>query len=472
MADLTPALIDGEDVRAESVSEVRSPYDGSPVGAVPTCTTTDIDRAVAVALRRHRSGPLHQFERAEVLDQAAMLLAARTEEFAQSISAESAKPIATARIEATRGVDTLRFAAAVARTLVGEVVALDASAAGAGRTGFTLKVPVGVVAAVSPFNFPLNLVLHKIAPAVAAGCPVVLKPASSTPLTALRIARLFEEAGLPPGWLNVVTCPGSVAQHLVDHSDVAMVTFTGSPAVGWGIRASAATKKVSLELGNNGPVVVTPDGDLELAAQKIVAGGYGFAGQTCISVQRVYAHRSIHQEFLGLLAAGVDSLVVGDPADPATQVSALISRGETDRVADWVDEAVGQGATVAAGGGRAQHDVLRPVLLDGVTPDMKVCRDEVFGPMVGVAAYDELDEAIELCNDSRYGLQAGVFTSRTDTALEAARRLEYGGVLINDAPTWRADQQPYGGVKDSGNTREGPAYTVEEMTERRMVVLG
>ena len=251
-----------------------------------------------------------------------------------------------------------------------------------------------------------------------------------------------------------------------------MVTFTGSPPVGWGIRASAATKKVSLELGNNGPVIVTPDADLELAAQKIVAGGYGFSGQTCISVQRVYAHRAVHDDLMGLLADAVESLVVGDPADPATNVSALISRSETDRVADWVDEAVGQGATVAAGGGRAEHDVLRPVLLDGVTPDMKVCRDEVFGPMVGVAAYDTFDQAVELCNDSRYGLQAGVFTVRTDTALEAARRLEYGGVLINDAPTWRADQQPYGGVKDSGNTREGPAFTVEEMTERRMVVLG
>jgi len=472
MADLTPALIDGKDVSTGAESDVRSPYDGALIGAVPVCSTDDIDRAVAVALARHKGSVLHQFERAEILDRAAVLLSDRIEEFAQSISAESAKPISTARVEAARGVDTLRFSAAAARTLVGEVVALDASSAGAGRTGFTLKMPIGVIAAVSPFNFPLNLVLHKIAPAVAAGCPVVLKPASSTPLTALRIARLFEEAGLPPGWLNVITCPGRTAQHLVDHPDISMVTFTGSPPVGWGIRASAATKKVSLELGNNGPVIVTPDADLGLAAQKIVAGGYGFSGQTCISVQRLYAHRSVHEELVGLLADAVESLVVGDPADPATNVSALITRSETDRVAEWVDEAVDQGATVAAGGGRVEHDVLRPVLLDGVTPDMKVCRDEVFGPMVGVAAYDTFDEAIELSNDSRYGLQAGVFTVRTDTALEAARRLEYGGVLINDVPTWRADQQPYGGVKDSGNTREGPAFTVEEMTERRMVVLG
>ena len=471
MVDTTPALIDGTDVLTGATSEVRSPYDGAPVGAVPSCTTDDIDRAVAVAVARHRGPALHAYERAEILDRAAVLLQERQEEFAQSISTESAKPISTARIEASRAVDTLRFSAAMARTHTGEVVALDASAAGAGRLGFTLRVPIGVIAAVSPFNFPLNLVCHKIAPAVAAGCPVVLKPASSTPLTALRIVRLLEEAGLPGGWINVVTCPGSVASHLVEHPDVAMVTFTGSPPVGWGIRGRAARKKVSLELGNNAPVIVEPDADLDIAAQKIVLGGYGYSGQTCISVQRVYAHRSVHGALLESLAAQVESLVVGDPADPATQVSALITRSETDRVAGWVDEAAADGARVVVGGDRADHDVLRPVLLDGVRPEMKVCADEVFGPVVGVAAYDTFDEAVALANDTRYGLQAGVFTRDVSVALDAARRLDFGGVLVNEVPTWRADQQPYGGVRDSGNTREGPAYAVDEMTERRMVVI-
>ncbi len=471
MTDITPALIDGTDVFADDVNEVHSPYDGSVVGAVPACTTDDLDRAIAVAVARHRSGPPPAFERAEVLDRAAALLNERLEEFAQSISAESAKPISTARIEAQRAVDTLRFSAAEARTFTGEMVPLDASSAGVGKLGYTMRVPIGVIGAISPFNFPLNLVCHKIAPAVAAGCPVVLKPASSTPLTALRIARLFEEAGLPAGWLNVVTCSGRVANHMVLHPDVAMITFTGSPEVGWGIRADASRKRVSLELGNNAPVIIEPDGDWESAASKIAVGGYAFAGQTCISVQRVYVHRSLHDGFLDALAREVAALKVGDPADPATQVSALIDPGETDRVASWIGEATDQGAELVVGGTRADHGVLVPTLLDGVQPDMAVCRNEVFGPVVGVAAYDTYDEALALANDTRYGLQAAVFTRDIGNALKAADTLDFGGVLVNELPSWRADQQPYGGVRDSGNTREGPPYTVQEMTERRMIVI-
>jgi acyl-CoA reductase-like NAD-dependent aldehyde dehydrogenase len=471
MPELTPALLDGEPLTVPDTSEVRSPYDGSVVGSVPACGTEELDRAVAVAVDRHRSGPPPAHERAAVLDRAAALLLDRLDEFAASITAESAKPITTARIEAQRAVDTIRFSAAVARTLTGEMVAMDASAAGVGKVGYVMRVPVGVVAAISPFNFPLNLVCHKIAPAVAAGCPVVLKPASATPLTALRIARLFEEAGLPAGWLNVITCSGSTANHLVEHPDVAMITFTGSPEVGWGIRARAARKRVGLELGNNAPVIIEPSGDLAAAATKVAAGGYSFAGQSCISVQRVYVHRSVHAPFVEALAEKVAALRVGDPTDPDTDVSALISPKETERVAGWLDEATADGARVVTGGDRAEHDVLRPTLVDGLEPSMKLSNTEVFGPVVGVAAYDRFDDAVELANDTRYGLQAGVFTADLATALEAVRRLDFGGVLVNEVPTWRADQQPYGGVRDSGNTREGPAYAVEELTERRMVVL-
>lgn len=471
MTNITPALIDGSDVLADEVSEVISPFDGSVVGAVPACGPEHLDRAIAVALERHRSGALPAHERAGILDRAAELLSGRIDEFARSITAESAKPITTATVEAQRAVDTIRFSAAEARTFTGEMIPLDASSAGVGKLGFTKRVPIGVIGAISPFNFPLNLVCHKIAPAVAAGCPVVLKPASATPLTALRIARLFEEAGLPPGWLNVVTCAGRVANHMVTHPDVAMITFTGSPEVGWGIRADAPRKRVSLELGNNAPVIITADGDWETAAAKIAVGGYSFSGQTCISVQRVYVHRSVHEGFVAALAERVRQIRVGDPMDPATEVSALIDAGEADRVESWITEATDQGARLVVGGTRAEHDVLVPTLLDAVEPDMQVCRTEVFGPLVGVAPFGAFDDALRLANDTRYGLQASVFTSDISDALKAVDTLDFGGVLVNELPSWRADQQPYGGVRDSGNTREGPPYTIQEMTERRMVVI-
>ena len=365
----------------------------------------------------------------------------------------------------------MRFSAAAARTATGDLVPMDASAAGVGKVGFAKRLPIGVVVAITPFNFPLNMVCHKVAPAVAAGCPVVLKPASATPLTALRLARLFAECGLPPGWLNVVTCSGSTANHLVEHPDISMITFTGSPEVGWGIRQRAPRRRVGLQLGNNAPVIVAEDADWETASAKIAVGGYSFSGQSCISVQRVYVHRSLHERFVGDLSERVAALRVGDPTDPDTELSALIAPKETERVEGMIDEAAEQGARVVTGGGRTGDRVLRPTLLDGVQSAMEVVRTEVFGPVVGVAAFDGLDEAIASANDTRYGLQAGLFSRDLGTALRAADELDFGGVLVNEVPTWRADQQPYGGVRDSGNTREGPAYAVQEMTELRMVVL-
>ena len=329
--------------------------------------------------------------------------------------------------------------------------------------GWVKRVPIGVVAGISPFNFPLNLVCHKVLPAIAAGCPVVLKPASSTPLSALKLAELLiDECGLPPGWLNVVPCAGSTANHLVEHPDVAMITFTGSPPVGWGIRARAATKKVGLELGNNAPVVIEPDGDWATAAAKIKVAGFSHAGQSCISTQRIYVHEDIAEDFTAALVAEVEALVVGDPADPATDVSALIDVGETDRVKGWIDEATAAGATVVTGGDLTGDGVLRPTVLTGVTDDMKVCALEVFGPVVAVATYTDYDDALARANDSHYGLQAAVFTKDLGKALKAADTLDFGGVLINEVPTWRADHMPYGGLHDSGNTREGPPYAVRE----------
>lgn len=455
------------------IIEVRSPYDGSLIGEIPSQTAEDVDRAVAVAKAALAQGPMPLWKRADILDKAAARLAARRDEFAEIVAKEAAKPIKTARVEAERAVGTFQFSAAEARKLVGEVIPLDAIPAGEGKIGFTLRVPIGVVGAIAPFNFPLNLVAHKVGPAIAAGCPVVLKPASQTPFSSLRLAEmLIEECGLPPEYLQVVTGGGStVGNAIVDHPDVALITFTGSPEVGWSIRARAARKRVGLELGNNAPVIIEPDGDWATAAAKIKVAGFSHAGQSCISTQRVLVHSSIAEGFTTALVDHVNTLVVGDPMDEATDVSALISTGERDRVEAWVQEAAAAGATIATGGRRSDDGVLLPTVITGATPEMKVCAKEVFGPVVAVTTYDDLDHAIDLANDTEYGLQAAIFTRDIGKALKAVQTLDFGGVLVNEVPTWRADQQPYGGLRDSGNTREGPAFTIKEMTEIRMVII-
>jgi len=452
--------------------EVRSPYDGAVVGAVDEHTAADVDRAVEQSLAALDNGPLPAHRRAEILDAAARLLHERQEDFARTIAAESAKPIKTARTEAARAVSTFTFAAAAARTLTGHVVPMDAADVGEGKVAFTLRKPIGVVGGISPFNFPLNLVAHKVAPAIAAGCPLVLKPASQTPLSAVKLARLLiGDCGLPPEWLHVLPGPAKeVGARIVEHPDIAMITFTGSGEVGWSIREQAPRKKVSLELGNNSPVVIEADGDWRTAAKKIATAGFSHAGQSCISTQRVYVHESVVEVFLAELVPAVEALRVGDPMDDDTDVSALISADDAERVATWIEEAEQAGAKVAAGGTR-DGNVVAPTVLTNVSAEMKVCRDEVFGPVVAVQSYAEFDEALRLADDTRYGLQAAVFTSDIDKALRAADRLHFGGVLVNEVPTFRADQMPYGGVRASGNTKEGPAYAIREMTEERLVVI-
>ncbi len=452
---------------------VRSPYDDQIIGEIPSGTAADVDRAVAVAKAALAAGAMPLWKRAQILDAAAARLTARRDEFAEIIAREAAKPIKTARVEAERAVGTFQFAAAEARKLTGEMIPLDAIPAGEGKLGFTLRVPIGVVGAIAPFNFPLNLVVHKVAPAIAAGCPVVLKPASQTPFSSIRLAEmLIDECGLPPEQLQVITGGGgTVGNALVDHPDVALITFTGSPEVGWSIRARAPRKRVGLELGNNAPVIIEPDGDWATAAAKIKMAGFSHAGQSCISTQRILIHRSIADGFTDALVAHVQSLVVGDPMDEATDVSALISTGERDRVEAWIKEADASGARIATGGRRQADGVLLPTVITDATPDMKICSKEVFGPVVAITAYDSLDEAFKLANDTDYGLQAAIFTTDIAKALRAVHTLDFGGVLVNEVPTWRADQQPYGGLRDSGNTREGPAFTIKEMTEIRMVVI-
>ncbi len=472
MADQRSIPLAGVRFTSSESIEVRSPYDDALIGLIPSCTPADVDRAVAVA-KKALATPLPLWKRAEVLDRAAARLAARRDEFAEIVCREAAKPIKTARVEAERAVGTFQFAAAEARKLGGEMIPLDAIPSGEGKLGFTLRLPIGVVGAIAPFNFPLNLVVHKVAPAIAAGCPVVLKPASQTPFSSIVLAEmLIDECGLPPEYLQIVTGGGStVGNAIVDHPDVALITFTGSPAVGWSIRARAPRKRVGLELGNNAPVIIEPDGDWQTAADKIKMAGFSHAGQSCISTQRIFVHSTIADAFTDRLAANVESLVVGDPMLEATDVSALISRSERDRVKSWIDEAVDGGAKVVVGGDIGADGVLKPTVLANVTHDMKVCAGEVFGPVVAIASYDDLDDAFRMANDTAFGLQAAIFTSDISKGLKAVRTLDFGGVLVNEVPTWRADQQPYGGLRDSGNTREGPAYSVKEMTEIRMVII-
>ena len=463
-------LLDGSWVETGAWDEVRSPYSGEVVGRVPRAGAEEARSAVEAAARA-MSEPLPAFRRAEILERVAGLLAERQDDAATTISAEAGKPTKAARVEAERAVSTFTAAAVEARTLTGEMVPMEASPAGAGKVAFTIRVPVGVVGAITPFNFPLNLVAHKLAPALAAGCAVVLKPAQQTPLSALLLAELALEAGLPPGWLNVLVGPASeIGGVLVDDERVRLITFTGSADVGWSLRERAARKKVALELGNSTPAIVEADADLDAAAEKLASNAFSFAGQSCISVQRIYVHRDAYEGFLERFLPRVAALDVGDPALEGTDVGPVIDDESRERILGWVEEAEAGGARVVAGG-QTEDGLIRPTVLVDVTPEMKVSRREVFGPVCTITPYDSLPEALVLANGTEFGLQAAIFTASLDAAARAAARLEFGSVLVNEAPTFRADQMPYGGVKASGNTKEGPRYALREMTDERLVVV-
>ena len=451
--------------------EVRSPYSGEVVGRIARAGASETRRAIDAA-ERAMAEPLPAWRRADILERISQLIREHGEELAQTICAEAGKPLKAARVEAARAVNTYALAAGEARRLTGESVPITGTQPGDGHVAWTVRVPIGIVGAISPFNFPLNLVAHKLAPALAAGCAVVAKPASQTPLSALRLAALADEAGLPAGWLSVLPGRASdVGDVLVEDPRVRMLTFTGSAEVGWGIRARAARKKVALELGNASPVIIEADADLELASSKVATHAFSYAGQTCVSVQRVYVQRDVVEDFLSLLVPKVEALRVGDPADEATDVGPVIDAGNRERIHAWIDEAVSAGAEIVTGG-REESGLIAPTVLRGVAPEMKVCMLEIFGPVCSVIPYDSLKDAFEQANATEYGLQAAVFTRSIDPAVRATADLEFGSVMINEAPEWRVDQMPYGGTKASGNTKEGPAYTVREMTEERLVVLG
>jgi acyl-CoA reductase-like NAD-dependent aldehyde dehydrogenase len=463
-------FVGGEWLETGEWIEVRSPYSGEVVGRVARGGAEETRRAIDAAERALES-PLPAHKRAEILVKVVAGIARRHEEIARQISDEAGKPLKAARVEASRAMSTYTFAAVEARKLAGEMVPMDAAQAGEGKLAFTLRRPIGVVGAISPFNFPLNLVAHKLAPALAAGCPVVLKPATQTPLSALLLAELEDEAGLPPGWLSVVVGPSAeIGDVLVEDERVKAITFTGSGAVGWGLKERAPKKKVNLELGNATPVIVTADADVQAAAAAMAANAFSFAGQSCISVQRVYVERPAYDRFVEGFLPKVQALRLGDPADEETDVGPVIDEDARERILEWIAEARDGGAEILAGG-EEQDGLIQPTVIADASPELKVSCEEVFGPVVTVNQVDSLDEAIELANSTRYGLQAGIFTSRLDTAMRAGQELEFGGVIVNEAPTFRADQMPYGGVKDSGNTREGPAYAVRELTEERLVVI-
>jgi acyl-CoA reductase-like NAD-dependent aldehyde dehydrogenase len=461
-------FVAGEWIETGAWIDIRSPYSGDVVGRVAKGGAGETRRAIDAAERAMRE-PLPAHKRAEILVKVAGLIGRRHEELAQTISAEAGKPLKAARVEASRTMSTYTFAAVEARKLAGEVVPMDASQAGEGKLAFTLRLPRGIVGAISPFNFPSNLVAHKLAPALAAGCATVLKPASQTPLSALLLAELMEEAGLPAGWLSVVVGPSSeIGDVLVEDERVAALTFTGSGDVGWGLAERAPRKHVSLELGNATPAIVAADADLALATDKLAANAFSFAGQSCISVQRIYIVGDAWDGFVADFIPKIEALKVGDPADEETDVGPVIDEGARERILSWIRESGGE---ILTGGDTTDEGLIRPTVIENPPRDAKVSVEEIFGPVVTLTRVDSLDEAIELSNGTRYGLQAGIFTANLQSALRAAQELEFGGVTVNEAPTFRADQMPYGGVKASGNTREGPRYAVRELTEERLVVI-
>jgi len=451
---------------------VRNKYSGEVIGTIPTASRDDVDAAVTAAAGAAQTmADLPAHRRAAILQAAANLIQSRREEFARTIAAEAGKALKFARVEVDRGISTFTFAAEEAKRLHGETVPLDASPAGEGYFGFFIRRPVGVIAAIAPFNFPLNLVAHKVAPALAAGNTVVLKPASWTPLTSVLLVETLVEAGLPAGAINLIAGPGgSVGDWLVTDDRVAKVTFTGSAEVGRQITSRAGIKKITLELGNTSPVIVAPDADLEFVAKRCAVGAYYNSGQVCLSVQRIFSDRTIHEPFLERFTQAARGMVVGDPLDERVDVGPMIDEREAVRIEGWVNEAKSAGATVTAGG-RREGPVYWPTVLTNVKPEMKVVAQETFAPVASVIAYDDFEQALRQADATVYGLQASVFTKNLDRLFQAMRWLNFGGIIVNDTSTFRVDHMPYGGNRLSGIGREGVRYAMEEMTNIQIVAI-
>ncbi|MGH9377620.1 MAG: aldehyde dehydrogenase family protein [Terriglobia bacterium] len=466
----SPMWIGGEPVRTRSVRTICLPYDGTPVGDVYEADESVVEQAITAAQSGARAmAALTLYERAELLERMRRLLERDAEEFARLISSETGKPIREARVEAERSQQTLLASADAARGLHGETIPLEAAPTGKGRMAITVREPLGVIAAITPFNFPLNLAMHKIGPAFAAGNSVIHKPSENTPLSALRFARLIQEAGAPAGAYNVVTGAGEVVgDRIVSDERVAMITFTGSVGVGEQIRSKAGLRRVSLELGNNSSLIVEPDADLSTIVPRCVTGGFSHSGQVCISVQNIYLHEDVAAKFTPMFVEKTRALKIGHPFEDSSEVSSLINVEQAERVESWIGTAVKAGARVLTGGTR-RRATLEPTILDDVLPHLDISCKEVFGPVVVLHRYHDLDDAIAEVNSGPYGLQVGVCTQDIGRAFRAAQALHFGGVMVNDVPAYRVDHMPYGGVKKSGIGREGPRYAIEEMTELKLI---
>jgi len=464
-------LVAGEFRRSQEPLAVHSPYDGALVGITSIPTAADVEEAVGRAQEAFKSlAGLPTYRRAEILRALAAGVEARQEEFVRLLALEVGKPVKAGAVEVQRAVFNLRYAAEEAQRLVHEFIPLDLVPAGEGRWGIVRRFPLGPVLAITPFNFPVNLVVHKLAPALAVGNSLLVKPSPRAPLCALLLGEIAVKAGLPPGALSVLPCSLAQTERLVQHERFKMLTFTGSAAVGWKLKALAGKKRVALELGGNAAAIVCSDAELELAAARCAAGGFSYAGQSCISVQRIFVHRPVYKDFLERLVAQASSLRVGNPLDETTDVGPLITADDARRVAAWVSEAVQGGAKIVVGGKR-EGSIYYPTVLVATQPEMRVNSEEIFAPVVTAEPYDTFAEALARANASPYGLQAGVFTRDITAVFQAFETLEVGGVVVNDVPTFRVDHMPYGGTKDSGLGREGVRYAMEEMTERRILVL-
>jgi len=452
-------------------SVVTAPYDHSVLAVLSEAERSDAEVAVESAVQAFAATRrMSSQQRASILREIAQALTNRREEFARTICQEAAKPIKTARVEVDRAINTFQIAAEESTRIYGEYLPLDTLDSTAGRWGIVRRFPLGPVFAISPFNFPLNLVAHKVAPAIAAGCPIILKPAPQTPISALLLAEIIDDTSWPDGALAVMPLSNESAGMLVSDERIKLLTFTGSAAVGWQLKNQAGKKRVTLELGGNAGVIVHKDADLEYAVHRCVAGGFSYAGQTCISVQRIVVHHDLFEEFKTRLVEGVRKLKCGDPMQESTDVPPLIREQDAVRVAQWIDEAVEAGAKLLCGGKR-NGSLVEPAVLTETTPNMRVNNAEVFGPVVTVEEYETFDEALNLINNSEYGLQAGLFTRDAVLIQTAFEEIEVGGLIVGDVPTFRVDQMPYGGVKNSGLGREGLRYAIEDMTERKLMVM-